>query len=104
MTKPSVDKEGFLRSLDDWSTDVAEQLADTAGISLAEEHWLVLDTLRLFYAETDISPAMRPFVKLVRTQVSEDLGSSIALMKLFGESPAKTASKIAGLPKPTNCI
>lgn len=104
MTSASVDKEGFLISLDDWTPDVAQQLAAAEGIRLSKQHWLILDTLRDFYTETDISPSMRPFVKLVKTRVSADLGSSLSLMKLFGESPAKVASKIAGLPKPTNCV
>jgi len=104
MSELRLDKEGFLRSLDDWSPDAAEQLAYAEGVSLTEPHWSVLNTLRDYYAETEVSPSMRPFVKLVRTRVSAELGSSLSLMALFGESPAKTAAKIAGLPKPTNCI
>jgi tRNA 2-thiouridine synthesizing protein E len=47
---------------------------------------------------------MRPLVKLVKEQLGEDCGSSVYLMGLFGGSPAKTAAKIAGLPRPTNCL
>jgi len=47
---------------------------------------------------------MRPLVKLVKEKLGEDCGSSVYLMGLFGGSPAKTAAKIAGLPRPTNCL
>lgn len=99
-----LDKEGFLRNLSDWSPEVAVELAVSEGLELTESHWQILTELRGFYKETEISPAMRPFVKLVKTRVSDDLGNSITLMQLFGQSPAKTAAKVAGLPKPTNCL
>ncbi|HEY6610019.1 MAG TPA: TusE/DsrC/DsvC family sulfur relay protein, partial [Pseudomonas sp.] len=31
-------------------------------------------------------------------------GNSLHLNKLFHGTPAKLAAKLAGLPKPTNCI
>ena len=98
------DKEGFLIELDAWSPAVAEQLACASNVQLGREHWQVIHVLRAFYTRTEVSPAMRPFVKLVKDELGEELGSSIALMQLFGESPAKMAAKIAGLPRPTNCL
>jgi tRNA 2-thiouridine synthesizing protein E len=47
---------------------------------------------------------MRIFVKTIGEQLGKEKGSSIYLMRLFPGSPAKIAGKIAGLPKPTNCI
>jgi tRNA 2-thiouridine synthesizing protein E len=47
---------------------------------------------------------MRPLVKLVKNEFGQEVGSSAFLMRLFGGSPAKLAAKIAGLPRPTNCI
>ncbi len=99
-----VDPEGFLRNLDDWSPEAAEQLAIHEGIQLTEAHWEVLTVLRQFYKTFEMSPAMRPFVKAVAADLGPDKGKSIYLMSLFPGSPAKLASKIAGLPKPTNCL
>ena len=98
------DKEGYLIHLADWSETVATEIAAEIDIELGDAHWRVIEGLRQYFLRTDISPAMRPFVKLVKTEIDEDLGSSIALMSLFGSSPAKSAAKIAGLPKPTNCL
>ncbi|MDX1489972.1 MAG: TusE/DsrC/DsvC family sulfur relay protein [Pseudohongiellaceae bacterium] len=99
-----VDKDGYLRHLDDWSVEVAEQLAKAEGIELSQAHWEVLTALQEFYAAHGLSPAMRPLVKLVSQQLGADKGRSLYLMKLFPGNPALIASKIAGLPRPTNCF
>lgn len=99
-----LDKNGFLVNLDDWNPDVAESLAAAEGIQLSKAHWEVITLLREFYNEFELSPAMRILVRLCREKLGEEQGNSIYLMTLFPESPAKIASKIAGLPKPTNCL
>ena len=100
----AVDKEGFLLDLNDWSPDVAQQLAEAEGIELTAEHWQVLELLRQFYREFDSSPAMRALVKYVRLELGPEQGKSSYLLSLFPGSPAKIGSKIAGLPKPDNCL
>ncbi|WP_323844468.1 TusE/DsrC/DsvC family sulfur relay protein [Microbulbifer magnicolonia] len=100
----ALDKEGYLRNLDDWSPAVAEQLAIAEDIELTEAHWEVVRLLQDFYREFELSPAMRPLVKYVGQHLGADKGKSIYLMQLFPPSPAKVASKIAGLPKPTHCL
>jgi tRNA 2-thiouridine synthesizing protein E len=100
----SLDKEGFLRNLDDWSPAAAKQLAAAENIRLTGEHWEILMLLRDFYREFELSPAMRPLVKYVGQHLGQEKGRSIYLMQLFPPSPAKVASKIAGLPKPSNCL
>ncbi len=103
-TSLKLDKEGFLADLSDWSEPVAEILAGNEGLTLTPAHWEVLRVLREFYAATEVAPAMRPFVKLVKERLGNDKGNSIYLMELFGSSPAKIAAKCAGLPRPTNCL
>lgn len=100
----AFDQEGFLRDLGDWSPDVAEQIASAEGIALDEAHWEVISLLRAYYQEFDSSPAMRPLVKYAALKLGADKGKSIYLMSLFPGSPAKIGSKIAGLPKPDNCL
>ncbi|BBM03824.1 TusE/DsrC/DsvC family sulfur relay protein [Microbulbifer sp. GL-2] len=99
-----LDKEGYLRDLNDWSQDVAEQLATAEGIELTDAHWEVIELLQDFYHQFELSPAMRPLVKFIGQKLGADKGRSIYLMQLFPPSPARVASKIAGLPKPTNCL
>ena len=99
-----TDKDGYLTHLSDWSPNTAKWLAHSEGITLEAEHWEVINALRGFYADTGISPAMRILVKIVKKNISIDKGNSIHLLTLFPGSPAKLVAKIAGLPRPTNCL
>ncbi len=98
------DQEGFLVNLSDWSETNAQLLAQSEDITLTPDHWEILQLLREFYRKTETAPAMRPLVKLVRESCGSERGNSVYLMTLFGGSPAVTAAKIAGLPRPTNCL
>lgn len=100
----AFDGEGFLRQLGDWTPAVAEQIAAAEQITLGPAHWEILLLLRDYYARFDSAPAMRPLVKYVALQLGPDKGKSLYLLSLFPGSPAKLGSKIAGLPKPDNCL
>lgn len=100
----AFDQEGFLRRLEDWQAEVAEQIAAAEGIELSDQHWEVISLLRDYYREFDSSPAMRPLVKYCCLKLGPEKGRSVYLMRLFPGSPAKLGSKIAGLPKPENCL
>ena len=100
----ATDKEGYLANLSDWSDDVANALAETEGLQLNKEHWEIIYLMRRFYSEYKISPAMRVLSKAIKKELNEEKSRSIYLMKLFPGSPVKLASKIAGLPRPTNCL
>ncbi len=104
LSASAFDKEGFLRNLSDWDAQVAQQIARAENLELTPAHWEVLHLLRAYYLEYDSSPAMRPLVKYCALNLGPDKGKSIYLMSLFPGSPAKIGSKIAGLPKPDNCL
>lgn len=102
---PSRNNEGFLENAADWTPEVALVIASESGIDLSEKHWEIINMLRSFYEEHEISPpSNRLFVKAVRERFDESRGNSIYLMQLFPGTPAKTACRIAGLPRPTNCL
>ncbi|MFY9180527.1 MAG: TusE/DsrC/DsvC family sulfur relay protein [Venatoribacter sp.] len=100
----AVDKDGFLLNLEDWNPEVAAQLAQQENLTLSSAHWEVIDALRLFYSEFQLSPAMRPFTKYLKEKLGAEKATSIYLLQLFPQSPAKLAAKIAGLPRPENCL
>ncbi|AKF50932.1 TusE/DsrC/DsvC family sulfur relay protein [Pseudomonas syringae pv. aptata] len=99
-----LDKDGFLQDLSDWSLDVAHALSAEEGIELSAEHLEILELLRGFYAEFQLSPATRPLIKYTALKLGAEKGNSMHLNRLFNGTPAKLAAKLAGLPKPTNCI
>lgn len=98
------DEEGYLLDLNNWSESLAEEVAEKEGLSLTAAHWEIIHLLRRFYTQFEVSPAMRPLVKAVTKELGPDKGKSIYLMQLFPGSPPKLAAKIAGLPKPANCL
>jgi tRNA 2-thiouridine synthesizing protein E len=104
LAPDAFDKEGFLRDLSLWNPDVASQIAAAERLELTPAHWEVLYLLRDYYRDYDSSPAMRALVRYCAIHLGADKGRSIYLMSLFPGSPAKTGSKIAGLPKPDNCL
>lgn len=101
-----LDVEGYLEDLTQWSVELAEAFAESIDLELTEAHWELIDLMRQFYQEFELSPAMRPFIKYTSLHLGPDKGKSIYLMQLFpGEgSPVKRIALIAGLPKPDNCL
>lgn len=99
-----LDKEGFLQNLSEWNIKIATQIAAKENILLTENHWEIINLLRDFYQEHELSPSMRALVKYVEKKLGAQKGKSIYLLQLFPPSPAKLACKIAGLPKPANCF
>ncbi|MDE1165263.1 MAG: TusE/DsrC/DsvC family sulfur relay protein [Pseudomonas sp.] len=100
----ALDKDGFLLDLTDWSHPVAQALAARESIALSADHWEILELLRQFYQEFELSPATRPLIKYTALKLGVEKGNSPHLNRLFNGTPAKLAAKLAGLPKPTNCI
>ncbi|RBP21989.1 tRNA 2-thiouridine synthesizing protein E [Marinobacter pelagius] len=102
---PERNNEGFLEDAWAWTPEVAEVIAAEDAIELSENHWEIIEFLREFYKQHEVSPpSNRLFVKAVKEAFGEEKGNSIYLMQLFPGTPAKTACRIAGLPRPTNCL
>ena len=101
---PLRDSEGFLIKHDQWTEALARDIAQEENIQLTEKHWEILLLVRQFYKEFDLPPVSRALVNYVKQSLGEEKGNSIYLMQLFPGSPAKLAAKIAGLPKPANCL
>ena len=100
----TLDKHGFLKDRQAWTRELATAFAADEGITLLDEHWEVIHLLREYFEEFDASPANRALVKYTKLKLGPSKGSSIYLMSLFPGSPARVGSRIAGLPKPKNCL
>ena len=98
-----LDAEGFLRVPDQWSAEVAQNIAQQNNIELTDAHWCVIHAARTFYSKTGISPSMRPLIKIVGSE-DATLASSIVLAQLFTPRVSRLVAQISGLPKPSDCI
>lgn len=94
----ALDKDGHLANLQDWSEEVARQIAQLEGIeALNDDHWKVINYMRKVYLEEGDAPSIR--------RLTNQSGVPTKLLySLFPKGPAKKAAKIAGLPKPKGCI
>jgi len=99
-----TNKEGFLQDSSLWTPAVGNALAAAHGVELSDEHWEVLNLLRDFCDQGNEPPSMRHLSREIREHLGADKAKSIYLMRLFGSSPAKMAARLAGLPKPKNCL
>ena len=96
--------KNFLGNLEAWSESRARQLAEEENIGLTDAHWEIIQVARQFYDDYGFSPSMRPLIKTIATRLDISKARSIYLMQLFPPSPARVTAKIAGLPKPKNCL
>ena len=92
------DDEGFLVDAAQWNEGVATELAQREGIDpLTDRHWQVIHFMRQQYEATGSGPNVRMLAKTSGIPIKE-------LYQLFPKGPAKTAAKVAGIPKPRGCI
>lgn len=99
-----ADEEGYLININEWSENLANEIAKVEQVNMTAEHWEVVNFLREYYAEYQIAPAVRVLTKAITKKLGAEKGSNKYLYELFPYGPAKQACKIAGLPKPTGCI
>ncbi|HQV21775.1 MAG: TusE/DsrC/DsvC family sulfur relay protein [Moraxellaceae bacterium] len=101
----AIDEDGYLLDYKDWTPDIARALAQQQAVTLNEAHWEIINAIRDFYNQYQRSPTTRVLLKYLTQQLGTQKGSSIYVMQLFGSgTPAKSIAKLAGLPKPPNCI
>jgi len=92
------DAEGFLVRPEQWSRELALEIARENGIpELTPRHWQVVEFMRESYLTTGAAPSIRALGKESGVPVKE-------LYSLFPKGPAKLAAKIGGIPKPRGCI
>lgn len=94
----------YLSRLPDWGQAQASAIAVEENIVLTLAHMEVLEVARAFYDLYGFSPSMRPLCKAVATSLAVERGRSIVLNHQFPGSPARLIAKLAGLPKPKNCL
>ena len=93
-----LNDEGFLVDPSQWTEAMAVDLARKEGIDpLTEEHWKIVRFMRTEYLAKGSGPSVRVLGKTSGVTIKE-------LYQLFPRGPAKTAAKIAGIPKPKGCI
>jgi len=92
----TVNEEGYLTDFNQWDEKVGEALAAEAEIPLTPRHWEVLKYLQN-EQKNQVALSIRRIGKSNVVDIKE-------FYQLFPNAPLKTATKIAGIPKPASCI
>ena len=91
---------GQLANLQDWTPEAAAYLAHTQHIELSDAHWDIINLMRDFYTEFNISPIRKLLNKNIREKLSADKATDDYLNKLFPGNVLLQGTLIAGLPAP----
>lgn len=93
-----VDGEGFLTNHENWTEEMAPEIAKEEDISeLTETHWKVINFMRSEFKENGQIPTIRR-IKNAGGVPTKDL------YEAFPGGPAKKAARISGLGKPQGCV
>ena len=92
----TVNEEGYLTDFSQWNQQVGEAIAAEANIVLTPRHWEVLTYLQNEH-NNQVALSIRRIGKSGVVDIKE-------FYQLFPMAPLKTATKIAGIPKPASCI
>jgi tRNA 2-thiouridine synthesizing protein E len=93
----SVDGDGFLINRDDWSEDLARELAQSDDFEMTDQVMQFIREARAMYENDGVVPPIRIFAKKQKVSTKE-------LYDIFKKGPMKLICKWGGLPKPTGCV
>jgi len=91
-----VNEEGYLTNFSQWTKEVGEEISKEVNISLLPRHWEVINYLQEEFKK-EVPLSIRKIGKSGVVDIKE-------FYALFPTAPLKTATKIAGVPKPASCI
>jgi tRNA 2-thiouridine synthesizing protein E len=89
--------DGALVDPSTWTRALGETIAQAQGVAMSDAHWAVIDFARRDYEQTKASPNIRRITQGTTLSTKD-------VYALFPKAPARTVSKIAGLPKPAGCL
>lgn len=89
-----------LIKLSDWTEVVAEALASRDEITLTEDHWEVINVMRDFYHQFNISPVRKLLKKAMAEKYGADKSTDQHLLSLFPNDVLIQGTRVAGIPVP----
>lgn len=99
-----LDQDGHLVDYTIWNEQVAQELAKSLELELTDWHFEVLQAVRQFYAQFGHAPATRPLIKFLIKTVSPEIDNAMLQAKFNTGLVARHLSRLAGVPKPANCL
>lgn len=95
-TTVEVNEDGYFVNPQQWTREMAPEIAKEEGIELTDKHYEVILYLRDRQAKGE-TLTIRGLGKSGITDIK-------GLYELFPGGPLKKSSRIAGIPKPASCV
>lgn len=74
-----LDEEGFLINRSDWNEEIAKEIAKADEVELTPEHWEIINFMRAYYDEYQISPSARA---LFTRRLARSLGQRRGMLNI----------------------
>ena len=101
----ALDQDGHLCDHTLWTPLIAQQLANTLAVDIDTERLAILQQVRAFFVKFNHAPATRPLIKWLQQTLPDYDISNQKLQQLFNTGlVARHINRLAGLPKPPNCL
>jgi len=94
----SLRADGYLSNMADWVPQLAEQMASNEGLTLTDQHWDVINTMREYYEQYNTSPILKLLRREIAKRFGADRASEKALNTLFPKGVQYQATRLAGIP------
>ena len=92
-----LDGEGFLVNSDDWTEELATEMAAADDFEMNDQVMRFIRDARSMYDNDGVVPPIRIFAKKQGVSTKDLYG-------IFKKGPMKLICKWGGLPKPTGCV
>jgi tRNA 2-thiouridine synthesizing protein E len=91
-----VTEEGYLTNANQWTKEIAVEIAKESDLTLTEKHFQVIEFIR--------DRALKGEGLTIRSIGKSGIVDIKGFYELFPGAPLKLASKMAGIPKPVSCV
>ena len=91
-----VNEEGYFTNPQQWTKEIAIEIAKEEGLELTAQHYAIMEFLRSRFLGGEALS--------IRSINHSGVIDVKTFYQLFPGAPLKKATKIAGIPKPVSCI
>ncbi len=94
------DDDGFLLDPDDWTEEIAKEIALKEKLELTEDRWNLVRLIRDYYYENGSVPELRKVLKQLKAELGPGKATRKYVYALFPYGYGQQGCKIAGMRQP----
>jgi len=95
-----TDDDGFLLDPDDWTEEIAKEIAVQEELELTEDRWNLVRLIREYYYENSSVPELRKILKQLKAELGPEKATRKYVYAQFPYGYGQQGCKIAGMRQP----